>query len=394
MTTINFTDSLFADVLSTISVDGTLFFTPKQFAYLLDRKLKNKINSVAKRVSIYLFSSIILGIISIFYGKFHWVVFGVFGILSSLSLREERNSPIYRRSYQQVAIVLIFVPLIVMISNGVLRVVHQSWVTFILAILIGLPVILNGFLQQQKVNKSYEEFLVELSQITQWLQKWQSVHGNINRLLPPPQATLAASPNPSVTAYGFDRLVVCNRPTIAQILLENQFHFEHNCAILSITGYPENVCDTVLEMMHRNPYLMVYAFHDASPDGVNLIHRLRSESRWFPDNTVKIIDVGLLPRQVIASRHKIFVRQSVTAATAAHELSPATRQSLTASELAWLDAGNYTELESFTPQRLIRILQHSITISQSSDFENDSNITLWSNDEVSLIDGFEGGRFS
>jgi hypothetical protein len=265
-------------------------------------------------------------------------------------------------------------------------------VKFTLAISIGLPMILESFLQQQKVNKSYEEFLVELNQITQWLKQWQSVHGNINRLLPPPQTTLAA--DPSVTAYSFDRLVVCNRPSIAQILLENQFHFEHNCAILSITGYPENVCDTVLEMVRQNPDLMVYAFHDASPDGVNLIHRLRSEDRWFPDTTVKIIDVGLLPRQVIAARHKIFVRQSATAATAAHELLPATRQSLTPSELVWLDAGNYAELESFTPQRLIQILQYSITINRSSDFESDSNITLWSNDEVSLNDGFDGVRFS
>jgi hypothetical protein len=37
MTTVGFkfTDSLFANLLTTISVNGTLFFTPKQFAYSL-----------------------------------------------------------------------------------------------------------------------------------------------------------------------------------------------------------------------------------------------------------------------------------------------------------------------------------------------------------------------
>jgi hypothetical protein len=390
----NFTDSLFANVLATISVNGTLFFTPKQLTYLLDRKLKNKINSVIGSVGTYLFSSIIVAAISMFFGEFRWVVLGVCNMLCAFSLCENCNSPTSRPSYRRAATVLIYALGIMTLLGGIgLGVVYKSWISVGVAILNGLPIIRWGFLQQQKNPEIHEEFLVGPSQVMVWLQLWQSVRGNVDRLLPAPQASLAAAPDSAVTAYSFDRLVVCNQPAIAQILLENHFHFEYNCAILSITGYPENVCDTVLEMVRRNPDLMVYAFHDASPDGVNLIHRLRSESRWFPDTTVKIIDVGLLPRQVIAARYKMFIRQSATAATAAYELSPATRQSLTAAELVWLDAGNYAELESFTPQRLIQILQHSIMISRSSNFDSDSNITIWSDDGVSLIDGFDGGEF-
>jgi hypothetical protein len=393
MTTVGFkfTDSLFANLLTTISVNGTLFFTPKQFAYMFDRKLKKKLwfgVESFKLFPLFIFVGF-FAIPSIPNGQ--WIFLGV---VIAFYLSRISDSSLVKSSYRRLATMMMCIMGIVMLLGGIsLGIVYKSWVSFGLAILIGLPVIWWGFWQQQKVAKSHEEFLVELSQVTQWLQQWQAVHGNIDRLLPAPQATLAAAPDPAVTAYSFDRLVVCNRPAIAQILLENHFHFEYNCAILSITGYPENVCDTVLEMVRRNPDLMVYAFHDASPDGVNLIHRLRSESRWFPDTTVKIIDVGLLPRQVIAARYKMFVRQAATAATAARELPPATRQSLTATELAWLDAGNYAELESFLPQRLIQILQQSIMISRSSDFESNSSVTIWSDDGVGLIDGLDGGEF-
>jgi hypothetical protein len=390
----NFTDSLFANVLATISVNGTLFFTPKQFAYLLDRKLKYKVNSVIGSVGGYLFFSIIVGMISTFFGEFRWVVLGLFNMLCAFSLRENSNSPTSRPSYRRAATVLIYILGIVTLLGGIsLGVVYKSWISVGVAILNGLPIIRWGFLQQRKNPEIHEESLVEPSQVMAWLKRWQSVHGNVDRLLPAPQASLAAAPDPAVTVYSFDRLVVCNQPAIAQILLENHFHFEYNCAILSITGYPENVCDTVLEMVRRNPDLMVYALHDASPDGVNLIHRLRSEDRWFPDTTVKIIDVGLLPRQAIAARYKMFIGQTATAASAAHNLPSATRQSLTATELAWLDTGNYVELESFTPQQLIQTLQRSIMMSRSSDFDSDSNITIWSDDGVSLIDSFDGGGF-
>jgi hypothetical protein len=378
---VTFTDSLFANLLATISVNGTLFFTSKQFAYMFDRKYKKKLWFGSGSLPFTLFFIL-------------FIFIPILGVVFAFYLSKISSSPLAKSSYRRQAAVMMCITGIVMLLGGIgLGIVYKSWVSFGLAILIGLPVIFWGFLQQQKVIKSHEEFLVELSQITQWLQQWQAVRGNIDRLLPAPQATLAAVPDPAVTAYSFDRLVVCDRPAIAQILLENYFHFEYNCAILSITGYPENVCDTVLEMVRRNPDLMVYAFHDASPDGVNLIHRLRSESRWFPDTTVKIIDVGLLPRQVIANRYKMFIRQAAAAASAAHELPPATRQSLTASELVWLDAGNYAELESFTPQRLIQILQHGIMISRSSDFDSEGSVTIWSDDGVSSIDSFDGGGF-
>lgn len=394
------TDPLFAKIIAEISVNGTLFFTVKQFTYLLDRKLKKKAGSgIAVLVILYIMFNIFAGFgiglaLSLFFSEARWMVLGTCNIFFALYLQNISNSSNFRYQYRQAAAVMMRIVGFIVLLGGVgLGIFLKSLVSFGLDVAIGLLINYWGFLQQQKVSKSSEEFLVEIAQAKKWLLQWQSTHGNIDQLLPKPQAKLSATPDSAVTAYSFDRLVVCNQPAIAQILLENHFHFEHNCAILSITGYPENVCDTVLEMVRRNPDLIVYAFHDASPDGVNLIHRLRSESRWFPSPTVKIVDVGLLPRQAIAARHKMFIRRAAAAASAAHELSPATRHSLTAAELAWLDAGNYVELESFMPQQLIQTLQRSIAISRSSDLSSDGDVTIWSDDGVLSIDGFDGGGF-
>ena len=42
MKDVNFTDPFFAKAIVDISVNNTLFFTPKQLLYFLDKRLKNK----------------------------------------------------------------------------------------------------------------------------------------------------------------------------------------------------------------------------------------------------------------------------------------------------------------------------------------------------------------
>jgi hypothetical protein len=42
---LNFTDPFFAKAIEDISANKTLFFTPKQLAYFLDRRLKKRIES-------------------------------------------------------------------------------------------------------------------------------------------------------------------------------------------------------------------------------------------------------------------------------------------------------------------------------------------------------------
>jgi len=95
--------------------------------------------------------------------------------------------------------------------------------------------------------------------------------------------------------YSFDRAVICDRARTVDLLLANNFHFENNCAVLSIEGYPAGPFEAVRAMLKRNPRLEVFALHDATPAGCRLAFRLAHDPAWFLGH-VPVIDVGLRPR--------------------------------------------------------------------------------------------------
>jgi hypothetical protein len=112
--------------------------------------------------------------------------------------------------------------------------------------------------------------------------RWEAEHG------PPPgviKRRPAAESTPEVEAdvgdYSFDRAVICDRARTVDLLLANNFHFENNCAILSVDGYPQGPFETVRSMLKRNPRLAVYALHDATPAGCRLARTLAQDPAWF-----------------------------------------------------------------------------------------------------------------
>jgi hypothetical protein len=129
-------------------------------------------------------------------------------------------------------------------------------------------------------------------------------------------------------------------------------------------------------MLRRNADLKVYALHDANPAGVSLVHQLRTSPNWFANQAVTIFDLGISPRQILETRD-MFVQQSQTMAQRTRQLPDAVRQGLTAEELAWLDAGNFVELESFTPQRLLRVVNYGLA--QSGDPQSNEGLILADN---------------
>ncbi|WP_242059259.1 MULTISPECIES: hypothetical protein [Nostoc] len=251
--------------------------------------------------------------------------------------------------------------------------------TVILLVIIFITGVLSLYLgtrQLGRVKLLTQEFLLSQSQFQDWLNRWQQINGSILKILPPPnQENTTATVNPDVTAYSFDRLVVCDSASIAQLLIANNFHFENNCAILSITGYPQSIFDTTMQMLRRNPDLKVYAVHDCNPRGIGLVHHLRNNANWFLDSEIMIIDIGLTPRQIIATKHGMFIQSSPDSAEAAKQLPEEIRQNLSAEELAWLESGKFVELESFTPQRIIKVLQRGIAGSQNLE-SDDSSLLL------------------
>lgn len=203
-------------------------------------------------------------------------------------------------------------------------------------------------------------------QVESWYRRWHKINGDISKLLPPllPAAKKsnanAIAIDRELKQYSFDRAVICDNAEIARCLIANNFHFENNSAVLSVDGYPQDIFETVMEMLRLNPELQVYAVHDASRRGVALPHILSTEPRWFAGTTVKIFDVGLLPRQifsrpVVVEKEKLHVSQTIPQAILA---------TLQPEEVSWLAASNIVSLESFPPQTILRIVTRGIAKSR------------------------------
>ncbi len=204
-----------------------------------------------------------------------------------------------------------------------------------------------------------------------YLPKWIATHGAIPKMLPatvpqtnaqtgglgaksPLSFDLAGNPvqfgqnaAPDVTAYSFDRALITETAEIAAMFVANNFHFENNCAILSLDGYPFGMADTIKTMLARNPALKVFALHDATFRGSQMGITLRHPD-WFPDKVIPLIDLGLRPRHVFDSG-------MIALASTPPKIPVGTvSTSLGADEITWLEAGNMAELHAVRPHKLMR----------------------------------------
>ncbi|MEA5581032.1 hypothetical protein VB620_06725 [Nodularia harveyana UHCC-0300] len=392
MGTIRITDPFFAKAIADISANNTLFFTPKQLFYILN----NRVNVYSTVGWKWLFNYCFFNIWATgFFGVFSSIFVGSW-LLPLIELPREttfivvnicvqiwfiyriytQSSKVNHNQRMQNAKVLCLIGFI-MLMGGIYTsvVILNSFAVFTIYVLLGM---LSIYLGLKRLNQSLvpQEFLFSQSQFQEWFFHWEQINGSIVKMLPFPRQQIApVTINPDVTAYSFDRLVVCDSAAIAQLLIANNFHFENNCAILSVTGYPESIFDTTMQMLRRNPELKVYSFHDCSPQGVGLVHHLGTSPNWFQDSNVAIIDLGLLPRQIMAAKRGMFIQSSDNSAQRAKELPGKVRQSLLAEELTWLEAGNFVELESFSPQKLMRILHRGMVNGQSLN-NGESNLLL------------------
>lgn len=381
------TDAFFAKAIADISAQNTLYFTPRQLLYFLDKRLKRKMSiAVPGNIGLYLFLSLWTtgffgGFLSTAIGK---VAFPIVIILFNLSCiyflyRASNDVNSSQDSRRSGAMLLQVLGIFIAIAGILYGLSINSILAYWIAALIGLGSLWLGIGQKRRVSDLPERLLIGSTQIDDWLNAWSGANGSILHLLPsvseflPAQSTAQSTAqseaeairSQEITAYSFDRLVVCQSDAIAQTLIANNYHFENNCAILSLSGYPQNIFDTTMQMLRRNPNLKIFALHDCCASGVAMVHQLRTSPQWFLDSfasssNLTMIDVGLLPRQVMSANQDLFVQQSNAAARVAKGLSAEVKQGLTVAECEWLESGYFVELESFTPQRLIRILNYSL----------------------------------
>jgi len=355
-TRFKFTDPFFAKAIDDLSGGGTLYFTPKQLFYLLDKRLSSKVSSP--------FNLFYLGgclVVVIFRGLF--LPLAIILIIAG-SWLNSNSSSVNLKTRRGSARFLQVMGVIVLIGGMIYGLSTNSFFLFTTSVLLGMGSFYLGYRQIAKQTKIYQQFLINQNQFESWLNRWQEINEPLSKMLPDARQSIApAAVNPEISAYSFDRAVICDIPEIAQLLIANNFHFENNCAVLSVTGYPQNIFSTVLEMLNRNPELKVYALHNATPRGVGLVHHLRTTPNWFPNGNAIIYDLGLLPRQIFSSRN-LFVRNSSEFVQEAREMPQEVKQSLSKDELTWLELGNFVELESFSPQKIIQVLTQGITQSQ------------------------------
>jgi hypothetical protein len=313
-----FTDAYFAKALAAISVNDSLYFTPRQFFYFFNaRKYATKYGSIGCLFLALAVAAFILGL-----------------------------------AFNAGLLYLVF-PLLL----GT-------------AIALFLPPVQRWF--RAKYPKKIK---ADAHQVSEWLGRWMANNGTLAKLLPPPEKRLVPTKlSQEITAYSFDRAVICDNDHVAHFLIANNFHFENNCAVLSVNGYPSSIFETVMEMLHRNPELKVYALHDASPLGVQLVHRLRTTPRWFANRQgVTIYDLGLLPRQVM--NRSMFIGQNEGFIRQAKTIPVEVCNTLLNEELKWLTEGNYVELESLAPMVLLKLLRDGIAKSRNPQ-ESDAIVLL------------------
>ena len=394
------TDPMFAKAIANISVNDTLFFTPKQLFYLLDKRF-NARPSNWFTVAGYVFINVLFLFLSIFIGLISGLIFVAGGISVFLAIlvvnifwitavfTASRSSKYLYKQREIFAKNLQRSGKILLIGGIGISLLSSSFLLFLGSSALGILSIYLGNLKVEKTLKGNEESSINSYQFESWIKTWIAINP-IAKMLPPPRdSNASATINPDVSAYSFDRLVVCDSPEIAQFLITNNFHFENNCAILCVTGYPKSIFDTTMEMLRRNPDLKVYALHDCSPKGLGLVNQLRTSPNWFPDNSAIIIDIGLLPRQIIAGGDNMFVLSSQQNAQDAAQLPAEIRQDLFSDELKWLELGNYVELESFSPQKLIQILNRGIAGSRDLGSDDSSLILLGGTESsIYVVDSF------
>jgi hypothetical protein len=400
MGAVKLTDPMFAKAISDISINNSLFFTPKQLFYLLDNRFRSKAFISGGFGCGYIFLNVW---VSLFFGGMASAIIHVnfiyaaitanliYQIITITNLIKNTTSPKLNAPSRKASTKsLIFVGGFILVAGIFFStLVLHSFPVFVITVLLGMFSIYKGVALKNQTTIA-QEFLIGESAYLDWLNRWQGVNGNIQKLLPAPQKmnNQTTPINPDVTAYSFDRLIVCDSVDIAQFLIANNFHFENNCAILSLTGYPESIFQTTMDMLRRNPELKVYALHNCTPKGLGLVSHLRISPNWFQNSNITIIDIGITPRQVIAAKKNIFIETSSQSASEVSQLADEVRNTITPQELQWLEAGNFVNLESFRPQQLIQIIQRGISNSLSLDSDGGLLVVAGSDNYIYATQSF------
>lgn len=203
-----------------------------------------------------------------------------------------------------------------------------------------------------------------------YISRWVKFNGPIEGLLRsrPQPAGLSAEMLEELRSYSFDRAVITDHRDVVDTLVANRFHFENNCAVLTVGGYPEHSFAVLREMLRKNPNILVLVVHDATPEGCRLAHTLRHSPEWFK-GIGRVVDVGLRPghARYFPGLAQPPLRPGPVAAGAG----------ILPEEAAWL-ALNRLDLAVIRPEQLVKRLYRAIVETESGTWtSSDGDVIMY-----------------
>lgn len=167
----------------------------------------------------------------------------------------------------------------------------------VMAMALGLVVRLWG---RDKIEDAPEKILpAEMSKLMQHVGKWRAAGKNIDRLIEAPalHEPPATFREPDIYDYGVERIIVVQHDILVDLFVRNNLHAQQRAVVIAESGYPYYLVARVQHLLQRRADLPIVAFHDATPDGVQMARRLRTLP-WLGMGSHRIVDAGLFPGDV------------------------------------------------------------------------------------------------
>jgi hypothetical protein len=129
--------------------------------------------------------------------------------------------------------------------------------------------------------------------VRRWLSKWLSANADERLISEPKLASAGLEYAPAEAAC----LVVVERDELVDLLLKNGAHARLQALIIAESGYPAPLAAEARRVLAARPDFKVIAVHDATPEGVAMLARLK-KNRALPMGERDIVDAGLFPADV------------------------------------------------------------------------------------------------
>ena len=192
--------------------------------------------------------------------------------------------------------------------------------------------------------------------VTAALARYRARHGEPDGLLPPapplPLARYYHNLEYDLADYGVARVLVCQSPAIAHMLLANRFFMDMKCAILALpnaTPLPDNIA----AMLARSPDAQVFVLHDASAEGLALADPIGPQ--LAAPAGVPVRSIGLRPTH--ARRLHLFA----TRMPATPDSNAPWYRRLSPHERAWVQQGLWAEVAAISPPDFLLKLRRIIS---------------------------------